>query len=67
MGAIPATRLFVTKYKESPPRVFKLFDIANLNVCGLRRRSNFPEFLEIVQRFDLLCFSETKIDGTDVT
>ena len=45
---------------------FKLFDIATLNVCGLRRRSNFPEFLEFVQRFDLLCLNETKIDETDV-
>ena len=32
----------------------------------MRRRSNFPEFLEFVQRFDLRCFSETKIDETDV-
>ena len=43
-----------------------MFGIATLNVCGLRRRSNFPEFLEFVQRFDLLCFSESKIDETDV-
>ena len=44
----------------------KVFDIATLNVCGLRRRSNFPEFLEFVKRFDLLCLNETKIDETDV-
>ena len=35
-------------------------------MCGLRRRSNFPEFLEFVQQFDLLCFTETKINQTDV-
>lgn len=44
----------------------KLFDIATLNVCGLRKRSNFPEFFEFMQQFDLLCFDETKIDETDV-
>ena len=44
----------------------KLFDIATLNVCGLRKRSNFPEFFEFMLRFDLLCFNETKIDEIDV-
>lgn len=40
--------------------------VASLNVCGLKRRSEYPDFCDYVRQFDILCFSETKTDNTDV-
>ena len=40
--------------------------IGSLNVCGLKRRIHYPEFIEIIQKFDILCLSETKLTDTDV-
>ena len=36
--------------------------IGSLNVCGLRRRAQYPDFVEMVNEHDILCFSETKTD-----
>ena len=41
-------------------------NIGFLNVCGLRRRSLFPEFSELVSKFDLFFVAETKMDSTDL-
>lgn len=40
--------------------------VASLNVCGLKRRSEYPDFCDYVRQFDILCFSETKTDNTYV-
>ena len=37
-----------------------------LNVCGLKSRLNFPEFIETLACHDVLCVTETKLDDTDV-
>ena len=37
-----------------------------LNVCGLKSRLNFPEFIETLACYDVLCVTETKLDETDV-
>ena len=37
-----------------------------MNVCGLRKKLNYPEFLNFVCNYDILCFTETKTDNTDV-
>ena len=42
------------------------FKFASLNVCGLKRRADYPEFIELVNKYDLICFSESKIDENDV-
>ena len=54
----PSSKTFNTKTK--------FLKEANLNFCGLRRRAEYPEFLEFVNDYDLLLFSGTKIDDTDV-
>ena len=41
-------------------------NIGFLNVCGLRRRSLFPEFSELVSKYDLFFVAETKMDSTDL-
>ena len=38
--------------------------IGYVNVGGLRRRSQYPEFLEYTNNHDILCMSETKCDDT---
>ena len=37
-----------------------------LNVCGLKRRLEYPEFNELILKYDIICFAETKLDNTDV-
>ena len=44
----------------------KDFKMASLNVCGQRKKAEYPDFLEFIENYDLLFFSETKIDETDV-
>ena len=42
------------------------FKFASHNVCGLTRRADYPEFIELVNKCDLIYFSESKIDEKDV-
>lgn len=35
-------------------------------MCGLRRRAEYPDFIDLVNSYDLICFSESKIDKFDV-
>ena len=39
--------------------------ILSLNVCGLLRRSQYPEFIDMINNFDILCLLETKTDDID--
>ena len=36
-----------------------------LNVCGLRKRLEYPEFIELTNDYDICCFQETKTDDYD--
>ena len=40
--------------------------IGTLNVCGLKRRSLYPEFVDLIKRYDISCALETKLDSTDI-
>ena len=31
------------------------FKFASLNVCGLKRRADYPEFIEVVKKYNLIC------------
>jgi hypothetical protein len=33
-----------------------------INVCGLVKRIQYPEFMELIEGYDILCFIETKTD-----
>ena len=39
-------------------------NFAMLNVCGLKSRLNYPEFVSFFNAYDILCFVETKLDDT---
>ena len=41
-------------------------NIASLNVCGLRHRILYPDFCDLVARYDIFCVSETKLDNFDI-
>ena len=45
--------------------VFDCVNIVYLNVCGLKTRLCFPEFLHFISQYDILCFVETKLDDID--
>ena len=45
---------------------FNQLAIGLLNVCGLKRRSLFPEFSELIHNYDLFMVTETKLDLTDI-
>ena len=38
----------------------------SLNICGLKKRLDYPEFLTTIFSYDILCIAETKLDSTDV-
>lgn len=40
--------------------------IGSLNTCGLKGRIQYPEFVDLVRKYDILCISETKLDHDDV-
>ena len=44
----------------------KTLQFATLNVCGLKARSKYPHFVDFCNKYDFLCFTETKIEETDV-
>ena len=38
----------------------------SLNVCGIKRKLQYPEFINLISNYDILCFVESKTDDTDV-
>ena len=38
----------------------------SLNVCGLKRKIEVPEFCSFIENFDIFCVSETKLDPIDI-
>ena len=40
--------------------------IGTLNICGHKRRSVYPEFCDLVPKYDVFFVTETKQDHTDV-
>ncbi|MES9880523.1 MAG: reverse transcriptase family protein [Sedimenticola sp.] len=40
--------------------------IGTLNVCGLKSRILYPEFIDLVNLYDILCVTETKLDAFDI-
>ncbi|MEW8547774.1 MAG: reverse transcriptase family protein, partial [Candidatus Thiodiazotropha sp.] len=41
-------------------------NFATLNVCGLKSRLNYPDFVTFFNSYDFVCFAETKLDDTDI-
>ena len=39
---------------------------ASLNVCGLKTRLQYPDFIDYFKHFDIVCSEETKIDDMDI-
>ena len=37
----------------------------SINVCGLKSKLNIPEFTELINSYDIICFQETKLDDVD--
>ena len=40
---------------------FDKLKCGSLNVCGLKRRIQYSEFIGLVQQYDIFCVSETKL------
>jgi hypothetical protein len=49
-----------TDYSENTLKV------STLNVCGLKRRVHYPEFLSIVKSYNIFGVAETKLDEYDM-
>ena len=43
-----------------------LLRIVCLNCCGIKTRLHYPEFRNLIQRYDIVCFVETKTDDIDI-
>ena len=44
----------------------KTLNFLNVNVCGRKSKLNVPEFNELIQSFDIVTCTETKLDELDV-
>ena len=42
-----------------------VINLLSLNVGGLIRRSQYPDFIELMNKYEILCFVETKTDDAD--
>ena len=51
---------------ETSEKFYGELKIGSLNVCGLKSRVQYPEFVELLNQYDVLCVSETKLDNADV-
>ena len=40
--------------------------ILTLHCCGVKTKFNYPEFIEMINDFDILCLVETKTDDCDI-
>ena len=40
--------------------------VASLNVCGLKRRVQYPDFISFVNQYNVVCLAETKLDEADI-
>jgi len=58
------TNLNVNVCSHTPDNHVNL-SIGSLNVCGLKTKSNYPEFQELISNYDILCTQETKLDKFD--
>ena len=51
---------------SDPCNINSTLNVASLNVCGLKRRVQYPDFISFVNQYDVVCLAETKLDETDV-
>lgn len=51
---------------NGPVKMYNNLSIGSLNVCGLKRRSDYPEFQDLMNQFDVLCIDESKLDNDDM-
>ena len=52
--------------KSGPETNFDSVNMAVLNVCGLKRRALYPEFVSLVNSYDMFFATETKLDDNDI-
>ena len=43
-----------------------MLNVLSLNVCGVMSRLQYPDFINFAQKYDILCFTETKTDHLDL-
>ena len=57
----PHSKLFLNNSLEER----NVVNILCLNCCGLQKRLNYPEFYELISKYDILCLVESKSDDLD--
>ena len=56
----------IQKHLRCNDKSQKSLQIGTLNVCGLKRRSLYPDFNDLVSKFDVFFTVETKLDKHDI-
>ncbi len=41
-------------------------NIAFINVCGLTKKLQYPDFIDYINKYDIVCIAETKLDDIDI-
>ena len=37
----------------------------SLSCCGIKNKSQFPDFIDLINEYDIVCLTETKTDDFD--
>lgn len=46
-------------------KIYSELRTGSLNICGLKKRSNYLDFHDLVRKYDIFCSSETKLGQFD--
>ena len=60
------TTITVSAKNQSSGTNSMQFKIGTLNVCGFKRRSLYPDFNDLIAKYDIFCTVETKLDIHDI-
>ena len=47
-------------------KIYDKLPIGSLNTCGLKRKTDYPEFQNLSNQYDVFCIAESKLDYDDV-
>ena len=51
---------------KGPVKLYDKPSIGSLNTCGLKRKTEYPEFQSLFKQYDIFCIAESKLDNDDV-
>lgn len=63
---VPVEMSFTYSDNLNHSRTVNDMKIGSLNVCGLKYRCNYQEFVDLISEYDIFCIQESKVDEYDI-